>query len=254
MKNIHNILILDDDEKILASLSNELTQTVLKPSPAYIHTADHTELASEYLRQYNPKLIFADMELTKDIASEGTDFIEDITKHYKQYGYKKMPFIAVVTGYIEEYAKPLQPLQNEEWFLGYFIKPVSIQELNDVFLRKIHSQSVTINWNRTGKIIPVANIAYLEKEPDGGKNLFIYEWTGTNYEKHTMRIALGKFLEEHLWNHPNFEQTHAAYAVQADYVSAWDNASNLILKKTETKVPVSETHRKRLKKGRGWFL
>ena len=150
MKSIHNILILDDDEKILTSLKNELLQTVLKPSPAQIHTADNTELASEYIRQYNPELIFVDMELTNDMTLEGTDFIEDIVKHYKQYRYKKMPFIAVITGYIKEYAKPLQPLQNEDWFLGYFIKPISIQELNDVFLSKLHSQSVTINWNIRG--------------------------------------------------------------------------------------------------------
>jgi len=257
MKTIKHTLILDDEATVLTELQSTLTQTVLKMGAENILTADNTETAFELIRQHLPELFFVDMELRNDIASEGNDFIEDIAKYYKKYGYKKMPFIAVITGYMKDYAKLLQPLQNENWFLGYFVKPTSTEEFNKAFLRKLHSQTITITWKGEGRVIPVENIAYLEKESAGGKNLFIYEWNGKSLEQHTMRIPLGKFLEEHLWNHPDFEQTHSAYAVQAAYVEAWDKASNLILKQKEgivpVRVPVSDTHKKRLKKERGWF-
>ncbi|MEO6549419.1 MAG: response regulator [Ferruginibacter sp.] len=195
------------------------------------------------IQQHQPDLIFLDIQMPKINGFEMLELIDHppaviFTTAFEEYAIKA--FDAHAADYLlkpfskERFDKAMQKL------LSHNVQQA--QAIADTALRSsTQNNRIVVKDNGKIKIIPVANVQYLEAADDYVK---IYTADGTFLKKKTMQ-----YFEESLPDQ-EFIRIHRSYIVNAQLITRIDlheKDTHLALLTTGARLPVSKTGYARLK-------
>jgi two-component system LytT family response regulator len=200
------------------------------------------------IQQYQPDLIFLDIQMPKITGFEMLELIEQppaviFTTAYDEYAIKA--FEAHAVDYLlkpfskERFDKAVQKYLEQQNNIAE--KPLPAQLLESASQTPAQSQRVVIKIGSKIKIIPVQDIFYLEAADDFVK---IYTAEGSFLKNKTM-----SFFEQTL-DIQHFVRTHRSYIINVQQVTRIDvneKDSHLALLKMGAKIPVSRSGYAKLK-------
>ncbi len=235
-----NVIIIDD-EPLARSIVKEYLQSY-KEMEVIAECNDGFE-GMKAIQQYEPDLIFLDIQMPKINGFEMLELIEN-------------PPAVIFTTAFDEFAIKAFELNASD----YLLKPFSKERFDKAVQKYLHSATpqpqavletaaqspvqqnrVVVKDGNKIKIIPVNQIQYLEAADDYVK---ILTADGTFLKKQTMN-----FFEESLSLY-HFVRVHRSYIVNTQLITridAYEKEGHLLLLTSGAKLPVSKTGYVKLK-------
>ncbi len=235
-------VIIIDDEPLARSIVKE-----------YLQPHSNIEIVAECndgfegikaIQQYEPELIFLDVQMPKINGFEMLELIENppaviFTTAFDEFAIKAFELNA--TDYLlkpfskDRFNKAIQKYQDQP------AKPEAIPVLETAAQGAGQQNRVVVKDGNKIKIIPVNQIQYLEAADDYVK---IVTSDGAFLKKRTMN-----FFEQSLASH-NFVRIHRSYIVNSQLITRidpYEKDSHLVLLSNGSKIPVSKAGYAKLK-------
>ncbi len=235
-------VIIIDDEPLARSIVKE-----------YLHAYSNIEIVAECndgfegikaIQQYEPALIFLDVQMPKINGFEMLELIENppaviFTTAFDEFAIKAFELNA--TDYLlkpfskDRFNKAIQKYQNQP------AKPEAIPVIETAAQGAGQRNRVVVKDGNKIKIIPVNQIQYLEAADDYVK---IVTSEGSFLKKRTMN-----FFEQSLANH-NFVRVHRSYIVNSQLITRidpYEKDSHQVLLSSGSKILVSKAGYAKLK-------
>ncbi len=228
------VIIIDDEP-----LAREIVKEYLKTIPgAELITECHDGFEGiKAIQQYQPDLIFLDIQMPKINGFEMLELIETppaviFTTAFDEFAIKAFESNAV------DYL--LKPFSKERFEKGIqkFLQHQNLQQTQQVIEAAAQTPSqqnrIVVKDGNKIKIIPVHKIDYLEASDDYVK---IVTGEGTFLKKRTMN-----FFEQSLSTH-HFVRVHRSYIVNTQLITRidpYEKDGHLLLLSTGAKLPVSK--------------
>ncbi len=242
------ILIVDDEKNAREFLAKSLE--ILNYSNCIVGQAENIQEAEKMIYQYNPNLVFLDIEMP---FGNGFDLLNRITQHN---------FMVVFTTAYNDYA--ISAIKFNA--LDYLLKPIDIFQLreciekaqfnlndeeNEKLIKNLNhvnknpknkDNKLVIKYNKTIHYIELSKIMYCQSQ-----NQFS-EFTLNDKSQKTASLNIGEY--ETVLNEYQFKRVHTSYIVNKSYVESIiknDDKLELILK-NGYKIPVSRRRKKEVMK------
>lgn len=235
-------VIIIDDEPLARSIVRE-----------YLQPYSNVEIVAECndgfegikaIQQYEPALIFLDVQMPKINGFEMLELIENppaviFTTAFDEFAIKAFELNA--TDYLlkpfskDRFNKAIQNYQDQP------AKPESIPVIETAAQGAGQRNRVVVKDGNKIKIIPVNQIQYLEAADDYVK---IVTSEGSFLKKRTMN-----FFEQSMANH-NFVRVHRSYIVNSQLITRidpYEKDSHQVLLSNGSKIPVSKSGYAKLK-------
>lgn len=209
--------------------------------------SDCIDEAVQEIAHLKPDLVFLDIELDGENGLDLAHQIQDI---------EPTPFIVFATAY-DEYA--LQAFESNA--VDYILKPFDEVRINQTLdkIRKFHkineeereseppqmknhNEKIALPLDDRIVLLPKKDILYLEYCE--GKCLI--KTVKQEYKVHEALVEVEKKLQQH-----QFQRVHRSFIVNLDHIleiQPWFNSTYNLIMKDQSKVPVSRTYVKELKK------
>ncbi|SFQ24575.1 LytR/AlgR family response regulator transcription factor [Parafilimonas terrae] len=238
-------VILIDDEPLARSIVKEYLQAY--PDVNIAAECNDGFEGLKAINQYNPDLIFLDIQMPKITGFEMLELIEEppaviFTTAFDEYAIK-----AFESNAIDYLLKPFSKDRFEKAIQKYLQqqKPVAPQKTEAVLevagQSPVQQNRVVVKDGSKIKIIPVLQIQYLEAADDYVK---IFTSEGSFLKKKTMG-----YFDESLQAF-QFVRVHRSYIVNTQLITridAYEKDSHLLLLSTGAKIPVSKSGYAKLK-------
>ena len=238
-------VILIDDEPLARSIVKEYLQAY--PDVNIAAECNDGFEGLKAINQYNPDLIFLDIQMPKITGFEMLELIEEppaviFTTAFDEYAIK-----AFESNAIDYLLKPFSKDRFEKAIQKYLQqqKPVAAQKTEAVLevagQSPVQQNRVVVKDGSKIKIIPVLQIQYLEAADDYVK---IFTSEGSFLKKKTMG-----YFDESLQAF-QFVRVHRSYIVNTQLITridAYEKDSHLLLLSTGAKIPVSKSGYAKLK-------
>jgi two-component system LytT family response regulator len=236
------VIIIIDDEPLARSIVKE-----------YLQSYDDVDIVAECndgfegmkaIQQYEPELIFLDIQMPKINGFEMLELIESppaviFTTAFDEFAIKAFELNAV-----DYLLKPFSKERFDKAFLK-FRQPLNIKPPHDVLETAAQSPAqqnrVVVKDGNKIKIIPVTQIHYLEAADDYVK---IVTASGTFLKKRTMN-----FFEQSLSEY-QFARIHRSYIVNTHLITRidpYEKDSHMVLLNTGARLQVSKSGYSKLK-------
>ncbi|MEO8710980.1 MAG: LytTR family transcriptional regulator DNA-binding domain-containing protein [Parafilimonas sp.] len=238
-----NVIIIDD-EPLARSIVKEYLQTY-----SDVHILAECNDGFEGLKaiqQYEPDLIFLDIQMPKINGFEMLELIEDppaviFTTAFDEYAIK-----AFESNAVDYLLKPFSKERFDKAIQKYLQQQKPLQQKTEAVLESaaqspVQQNRVVVKDGSKIKIIPVAQIQYLEAADDYVK---IFTAEGSFLKKKTM-----SYFEQSLASF-QFVRVHRSYIVNTQLITridAYEKDSHLLLLSTGAKLPVSKAGYSKLK-------
>lgn len=239
--------VLIDDE----SLARDIVKHYLSNYPDVEIVAECSDgfEGLKAITQYQPDFIFLDIQMPKINGFEMLELVEDppaviFTTAFDEYAIKAFEVSAV------DYL--LKPIEQERFDQAMHKLPAKLkdtQNVNSLFestaLSPVQSNRVVVKTNGIIKIIPVADIHYLEADDDHVK---LSTTEGIFYKNKTM-----SFFERTL-DSAQFIRIHRSYLInlaEVYKIELKEKDSYVVLLKSDIWLPVSKTGYLKLKAALG---
>lgn len=238
-----NIIIIDDEP---------LARSIVKE---YLASYNEIKIVAECndgfeglkaIQQYEPTLIFLDIQMPKINGFEMLELIENpppviFTTAFDEYAIK-----AFESNAVDYLLKPFSKDRFDKAMQKYLTQQKSFSQKTEAVLESaaqspIQQNRVVVKDGSKIKIIPVSQIQYLEAADDYVK-IFMQE--GSFLKKKTM-----SYFEESLRSF-HFVRVHRSYIVNTQLITridAYEKDSHLLLLSTGAKLPVSKAGYTKLK-------
>jgi len=192
------------------------------------------------IQQVQPDLIFLDIQMPKINGFEMLELIDNppqviFTTAFEEYAIKA--FEAHAVDYLlkpfskERFDKALQKLLSQK---GSTINPVQLEKLEEATKSPVQSNRIVVKDGGKIKIIPVAQIQYLEAADDYVK---IHTAEGVFLKKKTMQ-----YFEDSL-HQQQYIRIHRSYIVNASLITRidpYEKDSHIALLSNGVKLPISK--------------
>jgi two-component system, LytTR family, response regulator len=231
-------LIVDDEEHCREYLSRLVTNYC--PELSIVGMAKSVSEAQEYFAQYNPELIFLDIQMPLE---SGFDFLD------RPLVQSRKPWIIFTTAY-DQYA--IKAFRYSA--VDYLLKPVNIQELLEA-VQKVNNRVNTTDYSFVSEMIeqlaahrpvrklclPVTDgydlaeietILYFESEGSYSRVFF------TNRKPLLICKPLS-FYEETL-NPNNFIRAHRSYLVNLNHIRSYNSDEDYLILSDKSRIMVSK--------------
>lgn len=239
-----NVILIDDEP-----LARSIVKEYLQAYPAVNIAAECNDgfEGLKAINQYNPDLIFLDIQMPKITGFEMLELIEEppaviFTTAFDEYAIK-----AFESNAIDYLLKPFSKDRFEKAIQKYLQqqKPALAQKTEAVLevagQSPVQQNRVVVKDGSKIKIIPVSQIQYLEAADDYVK---IFTGEGSFLKKKTMG-----YFDESLQAF-QFVRVHRSYIVNTQLITridAYEKDSHLLLLSTGPKIPVSKSGYAKLK-------
>jgi len=238
-----NIVIIDDEP-----LARSIVKEYLQNYPAINILAECNDgfEGLKAIQQYEPDLIFLDIQMPKINGFEMLELIESppsviFTTAFDEYAIK-----AFESNAVDYLLKPFSKERFDKALQKYMSQKKSFTQKTEAVLESaaqspVQQNRVVVKDGSKIKIIPVTQIQYLEAADDYVK---IFTAEGSFLKKKTMG-----YFEQSLRAF-QFARIHRSYIVNTQLITridAYEKDSHLILLSTGSKLPVSKTGYARLK-------
>lgn len=238
-----NIIIIDD-EPLARSIVKEYLQS--HPSIKIIAECNDGFEGLKAIQQYEPDLIFLDIQMPKINGFEMLELVENapaviFTTAFDEYAIK-----AFESNAVDYLLKPFSKERFDKALQKYVNQQKSFSQKTDAVLESaalspVQQNRVVVKDGSKIKIIPVTQIQYLEAADDYVK---IFTTEGSFLKKKTM-----SYFEQSLFPF-QFVRIHRSYIVNTQLITridAYEKDSHLLLLSTGSKLPVSKAGYAKLK-------
>jgi two-component system LytT family response regulator len=238
-----NIIIIDD-EPLARSIVKEYLQS--HPSIKIIAECNDGFEGLKAIQQYEPDLIFLDIQMPKINGFEMLELVENapaviFTTAFDEYAIK-----AFESNAVDYLLKPFSKERFDKALQKYINQQKSFSQKTDAVLESaalspVQQNRVVVKDGSKIKIIPVTQIQYLEAADDYVK---IFTTEGSFLKKKTMG-----YFEQSLLPF-QFVRVHRSYIVNTQLITridAYEKDSHLLLLSTGSKLPVSKAGYAKLK-------
>jgi len=238
-----NIIIIDD-EPLARSIVKEYLQS--HSSVNIIAECNDGFEGLKAIQQYEPDLIFLDIQMPKINGFEMLELVENspaviFTTAFDEYAIK-----AFESNAVDYLLKPFSKERFDKALLKYINQQKSFSPKTDAVLESaalspVQQNRVVVKDGSKIKIIPVSQIQYLEAADDYVK---IFTTEGSFLKKKTM-----SYFEQSLMPF-QFVRVHRSYIVNTQLITridAYEKDSHLLLLSTGAKLPVSKAGYAKLK-------
>ncbi len=238
-------VILIDDEPLARSIVKEYLQTY--PSVNIAAECNDGFEGLKAINQYNPDLIFLDIQMPKITGFEMLELIEEPPAVIFTTAFDEFAIKAFESNAIDYLLKPFSKDRFEKAIQKYLQqqKPAVTQRTEAVLevagQSPVQQNRVVVKDGSKIKIIPVSQIQYLEAADDYVK---IFTSEGSFLKKKTMG-----YFDESLQAF-QFVRVHRSYIVNTQLITridAYEKDSHLLLLSTGGKIPVSKSGYAKLK-------
>jgi two-component system, LytTR family, response regulator len=238
-----NVIIIDDEP---------LARSIVKE---YLHSYNDINIVAECsdgfeglkaINQYEPDLIFLDIQMPKINGFEMLELIEDppvviFTTAFDEYAIK-----AFESNAVDYLLKPFSKERFDKAIQKYIQQKKALPEKTEAVLESaaqspIQQNRVVVKDGSKIKIIPISQIQYLEAADDYVK---IFTAEGSFLKKKTM-----SYFEQSLQPY-QFARIHRSYIVNTQLITRidqYEKDSHLVLLNTGAKLPVSKAGYAKLK-------
>ena len=238
-----NVIIIDDEP---------LARSIVKE---YLRSYDDINIVAECndgfeglkaINQYEPDLIFLDIQMPKINGFEMLELIENppvviFTTAFDEYAIK-----AFESNAVDYLLKPFSKERFDKAIQKYIQQKKTVPEKNEAVLESaaqspVQQNRVVVKDGSKIKIIPIAQIQYLEAADDYVK---IFTAEGSFLKKKTM-----SYFEQSLQTY-QFARIHRSYIVNTQLITRidqYEKDSHLVLLNTGSKLPVSKAGYAKLK-------
>ena len=234
-------VIIIDDEPLARMMVKEYLQAY--PQVTVVQECNNGFEGIKAIQQHQPDLIFLDIQLPKINGFEMLELIDEppqviFTTAFEEYAIKA--FDAHAADYLlkpfskERFDKAMQKLQSQKINTTQAIVEAALQS-------PIQSNRIVVKDNGKIKIIPIAQVQYLEAADDYVK---IHTAEGIFLKKKTMQ-----YFEDSM-PATEFIRIHRSYLVNAQLITRIDpheKDSHLALLTTGVRLPVSKAGYSKLK-------
>jgi two-component system, LytTR family, response regulator len=235
-------VIIIDDEPLARSIVKEYLQSY--PDVSVVAECNDGFEGMKAIQQYDPQLIFLDIQMPKINGFEMLELIENppsviFTTAFDEFAIKAFEINA--TDYL------LKPFSKERFdkaiqkYLYHTAVPQSNAVLETAAASPVQQNRIVVKEGNKIKIIPVNQIQYLEAADDYVK---IVTADGSFLKKRTM-----SFFEQSLAMY-HFVRIHRSYIVNSQLITridAHEKDSHMVLLTTGARLPVSKTGYVRLR-------
>jgi two-component system LytT family response regulator len=238
-----NVIIIDD-EPLARSIVKEYLQTYSDVN-ILAECNDGFE-GLKAIQQYEPDLIFLDIQMPKINGFEMLELIEDppsviFTTAFDEYAIK-----AFESNAVDYLLKPFSKERFDKALQKFINQHKPFQQKTEAVLESaaqspVQQNRVVVKDGSKIKIIPVSQILYLEAADDYVK---IFTAEGSFLKKKTM-----SYFEQSLFLF-QFVRIHRSYIVNTQLITridAYEKDSHLLLLSTGSKLPVSKAGYSKLK-------
>ncbi len=238
-----NVIIIDDEP---------LARSIVKE---YLHSYNDINIIAECsdgfeglkaINQYEPDLIFLDIQMPKINGFEMLELIEDppvviFTTAFDEYAIK-----AFESNAVDYLLKPFSKERFDKAIQKYIQQKKALPEKTEAVLESasqspVQQNRVVVKDGSRIKIIPISQIQYLEAADDYVK---IFTAEGSFLKKKTMN-----YFEQSLQMF-QFARIHRSYIVNTQLITRidqYEKDSHLVLLNTGSKLPVSKAGYTKLK-------
>ncbi len=234
--SLKKVLIVDDER-----LARENIKTALNAFSQLkvIGEADNCNLAKDLITQYNPDIIFLDIQL---MGETGFEIISDIPPTCKTIFVTAYNKYRVRAFELNALAYLLKPINTEELKIAF--KKISVKKDERIELtKKLHKQDeLYVSTNNYHRFITVEKIKYIKAE--GNYSLIVYE-DNSRFIKYQSMQKWIEILPDDI-----FKSIHRSFICNTLFISRFfieQNNTFIQLKFCETKLPVSRRKLKELK-------
>lgn len=237
-----NVIIIDDEP-----LARVIVKEYLQPYSEIKILAECNDgfEGLKLIQQYEPKLIFLDIQMPKINGFEMLELIENPPSVIFTTAFDEFAIKAFESSAVDYLLKPFSKDRFDKAIQKYLQQQKPSNKTGDVLKTAAQSPSqqnrVVVKDGSKIKIIPVSQIQYLEAADDYVK-IFLAE--GSFLKKKTMG-----YFEESLQAF-QFVRVHRSYIVNTQLITridAYEKDSHLLLLSTGAKIPVSKAGYNKLK-------
>lgn len=232
------VLIVDDEQKARNILHHYITNFI--PEITEVRQADSAEAALEILKDYQPGIVFLDVEMPH---KSGFDFLLELkepsfdvifTTAYNQYAIQAIRFSA-----LDYLLKPVDPDELKAAVQRHHEKQESVQQKKELFDNLV--QNIEKKEVKDFKIaVPSAEGVYFFKIEDilrleADRS---YTYIHLTYKKPFIASKTLKHFEDML-DEFGFIRTHKSHLVNPSHITRISNDNEFVLLTDGTKVEVS---------------
>lgn len=235
-------VIIIDDEPLARGIVKEYLQSI--PDAELVAECEDGFEGIKAIQQYQPDLIFLDIQMPKINGFEMLELIETPPAVIFTTAFDEFAIKAFESNAVDYLLKPFSKERFEK-ALQKFLQHQNSQQTQQVIDTAAQTPSqqnrVVVKDGNKIKIIPVNKIEYLEAADDYVK---IVTADGNFLKKRTM-----SFFEQSLSNY-HFVRVHRSYIVNTQLITRidpYEKEGHLLLLSTGAKLPVSKTGYTKLK-------
>lgn len=235
-------VIIIDDEPLARGIVKEYLQSI--PDAELVAECEDGFEGIKAIQQYQPDLIFLDIQMPKINGFEMLELIETPPAVIFTTAFDEFAIKAFESNAVDYLLKPFSKERFEK-AIQKFLQHQNSQQTQQVIDTAAQTPSqqnrVVVKDGNKIKIIPVNKIEYLEAADDYVK---IVTADGNFLKKRTM-----SFFEQSLSNY-HFVRVHRSYIVNTQLITRidpYEKEGHLLLLSTGAKLPVSKTGYTKLK-------
>jgi two-component system, LytTR family, response regulator len=235
-------VIIIDDEPLAREIVKEYLKTI--PGAELITECQDGFEGIKAIQQYQPDLIFLDIQMPKINGFEMLELIETLPAVIFTTAFDEFAIKAFESNAVDYLLKPFSKERFEKG-IQKFLQHQNLQQTQQVIEAAAQTPSqqnrIVVKDGNKIKIIPVHKIDYLEASDDYVK---IVTGEGTFLKKRTMN-----FFEQSLSAH-HFVRVHRSYIVNTQLITRidpYEKDGHLLLLSTGAKLPVSKAGYAKLK-------
>lgn len=235
-------VIIIDDEPLARGIVKEYLQSI--PDAELVAECEDGFEGIKAIQQYQPDLIFLDIQMPKINGFEMLELIETPPAVIFTTAFDEFAIKAFESNAVDYLLKPFSKERFEkalQKFLQHQNSQQTQQVIDTAAQTPLQQNRVVVKDGNKIKIIPVNKIEYLEAADDYVK---IVTADGNFLKKRTM-----SFFEQSLSNY-HFVRVHRSYIVNTQLITRidpYEKEGHLLLLSTGAKLPVSKTGYTKLK-------
>jgi two-component system, LytTR family, response regulator len=243
-KNMYKVIIIDD-EPLARSIVKECMQQ--HPLLQLMEECGNGFEGVKAIQQYNPDLIFLDVQMPKITGFEMLELLEHPPHIIFTTAFDEYAMQAFEANAIDYLLKPFtqerfdKAISKWKELMNTQHKPATEKLLEQVSKHPAHNERVVVKTGNKIKIIPLHEIQYLEAADDYVR---IITQEGSFLKKSTMSYF------ENVLNTSQFIRTHRSYIIniqQLTRIDPYEKENHIALLKSGAKIPVSRSGYPKLK-------
>ncbi len=231
-----NVVIIDD-EPLARSIVKEYLQSY--PEINILAECNDGFEGVKSIQQYQPDLIFLDIQMPKINGFEMLELVEDPPAVIFTTAFDEFAIKAFESNAVDYLLKPFSKDRFDKAIQKYLTQKQSAPQQTEAILESAaqspaQQNRIVVKDGSRIKIIPVAQVQYLEAADDYVK---IFTGEGSFLKKKTM-----SYFEQSLQAF-QFVRVHRSYIVNTQLITridAYEKDSHLVLLSTGSKLPVSK--------------